>query len=266
MNLVLKTFTTTFIAMLVLVGAAFFVLPLQNEAQAQGGATRSFCFNSSNGTFPKTVNGFCPTGSEPKAAPGSFGGFCVFPLDGVYEAGVPNDGISLDKDGKCVDEDKVVIQNSKFMSFEAILKSQGVNTNPNTGSSNTNTNPTGNSNNTNPGGSSSGSTGANGCDSGFHKVGPLCVPDSPFNNGNSLTKETTFGGVATRVIQILLYFAAIVAVIMAIVGGYQVMTAAGNETQAVNGRKTLINAIIGLVIVILSYMIIQAVISFVTKG
>ncbi len=53
---------------------------------------------------------------------------------------------------------------------------------------------------------------------------------------------------------------------MAIIGGYQIMTAAGNETRAKDGRKTLTNALIGLAIVLLSYVIIQAVISFVTKG
>ncbi len=104
------------------------------------------------------------------------------------------------------------------------------------------------------------------CETGFHKVGPLCSPNSPFDDPNAPVNSPDPQGLAVRLVKILLYFAGIVAVIMAIIGGYQIMTSAGNTTQAANGRKTLTNAIIGLVIVILSYVIIQAVISFVTKS
>lgn len=276
MNLVLKTFTTTFIAMLVLVGAAFFVLPVQNEVQAQSSAPRSFCFNSSSREFLiPAKTGACPSGWEIVVAPRARG-FCIYSVSGKMTAKYfDEDEWTLNATGtKCVAFNENTGANEEFADYKSMASitqqynPEGNNTNqtnntPNNSPGNTpntkvNTNPK-----TNSGDSS---TGTGGCDLGFHKVGPLCVPDSPFNNGSSITKEPTLGGVATRIIQILLYFAAIVAVIMAIVGGYQVMTAAGNEQQAVNGRKTLINAIIGLVIVILSYMIIQVVIGFVTKG
>ncbi len=105
-----------------------------------------------------------------------------------------------------------------------------------------------------------------GDEKGFHMVGPLCVPNSPFNHGLAGDPSSqTAAGLAARIIKILLYFAGIVAVIMCIIGGYQIMTAAGNAVQATNGRKTLTNAIIGLIIVILSYVLVQTVISFVTK-
>ena len=93
----------------------------------------------------------------------------------------------------------------------------------------------------------------------------MCVPNNPFSDSSIAGGNQTAASLAVRIIKILLYFAAIVAVIMIIIGGYYVMTAAGNETQAANGRKTLTNAIIGLVIVILAYVIVQAVVTFITK-
>ncbi len=104
------------------------------------------------------------------------------------------------------------------------------------------------------------------CETGFHTVGPLCVPNGPGFGNDSIANANSAGGLAIKIIRFLLYFAGIVAVIMIIIGGYQVLTAAGNDTQAANGKKTLTNAIIGLIIIILAYVIVQAVIGFVTKG
>lgn len=70
---------------------------------------------------------------------------------------------------------------------------------------------------------------------------------------------------AAEVIRILLYFAGIVAVIFVIIGGYKYMTAGGNEESAGKGRKTMVQAIIGLVIVILSYVIITTITNYLTK-
>lgn len=103
------------------------------------------------------------------------------------------------------------------------------------------------------------------CADGFDKVGPLCVPKSPITNKDSIANSGSVTELAARIIRILLYFAGIVAVVFVIIGGYRVMTAQGNETQATDGRKTLINALIGLVIIVLSYVIVQAVINFLIK-
>lgn len=62
-----------------------------------------------------------------------------------------------------------------------------------------------------------------------------------------------------------LYLAGIVAIIFIIVGGYYYITAAGNDSRAASGRKTLVNALIGLAIVILSYMIVQVVYRFIVE-
>ncbi len=101
------------------------------------------------------------------------------------------------------------------------------------------------------------------CDEKFHQEGPLCVPDNPFDKGVAGSGDIKV--LAFNVIKYLLYFAGIIAVIMSIIGGYYIMTAAGDATQAANGRKTLTNAIIGLIIVVMSYAIIQAVLKFLTS-
>lgn len=64
------------------------------------------------------------------------------------------------------------------------------------------------------------------------------------------------------VINWALYLAAIVAVIFIIIGGFMYITSAGDPGRATKGRTTLVNALIGLAIIILSYMIVQVVYNF----
>jgi predicted small integral membrane protein len=92
------------------------------------------------------------------------------------------------------------------------------------------------------------------------------VPANPFSGNGGIAGNGTIAELATTIINILLGLSGIVAVVMIIIGGYQWMTARGNEAQVTNGRKTLINALIGLAIVILSFAVVQAVNTFLQKG
>ncbi len=65
-------------------------------------------------------------------------------------------------------------------------------------------------------------------------------------------------------IRLFLTFAGAVAVVFVIVGGFMYITSAGNEEQAEKGKKTLINAIIGVVIIIMSYVIINVITNLVS--
>ncbi|MDP2089989.1 MAG: pilin [Candidatus Gracilibacteria bacterium] len=56
----------------------------------------------------------------------------------------------------------------------------------------------------------------------------------------------------------LLYF---IAVIFALYGGFQILTAGGDEDKVKKGKTTLINAVIGLVVIFLASIIIRWVIS-----
>lgn len=63
-----------------------------------------------------------------------------------------------------------------------------------------------------------------------------------------------------------LVFAGIVAVVFIILGGFWFLTSAGNEETAEKGRKTLLNAVIGLVIIIMSFAIVRVVGNVLTNG
>ncbi|MBT3835601.1 hypothetical protein HOF56_05165 [Candidatus Peribacteria bacterium] len=66
-------------------------------------------------------------------------------------------------------------------------------------------------------------------------------------------------GVRTAVINVLnivLNFLALIAVVFVIVGGFRILTAGGNEENVTKGRKTIIYAIIGLVIIFFARVIV----------
>ena len=69
----------------------------------------------------------------------------------------------------------------------------------------------------------------------------------------------TLGQFIVNVIRMLLTFAAGIAVLFVIIGGFQYITSHGNEEQSEAGKKTLVNAIIGIVLIVLSYAIITVV-------
>ncbi len=65
--------------------------------------------------------------------------------------------------------------------------------------------------------------------------------------------------VITKLINLGLGFAAIVTVVFLIIGGFWYLTSAGSEELAEKGRKTLVNSIIGLVIIIMAFAIVRIV-------
>lgn len=74
--------------------------------------------------------------------------------------------------------------------------------------------------------------------------------------------DGSFGALFMFVINsILLPLAGIIAMFFIIIGGYQYMTSSGDEEAAARGKRNLQNAIIGLVIIILSYVIVTVVIN-----
>ena len=61
------------------------------------------------------------------------------------------------------------------------------------------------------------------------------------------------------VINFLLLFAGLIAILFIVIGGYKYITSAGNAESAKSGRETVVNAIIGLVIIILAFVIVSVV-------
>ena len=70
---------------------------------------------------------------------------------------------------------------------------------------------------------------------------------------------TSINGFIRIVINWLLGIAFGIAVLFLIIGGFWFITSAGNEETAEKGKSTAINAIIGIIIIILSYVIINVV-------
>lgn len=81
-----------------------------------------------------------------------------------------------------------------------------------------------------------------------------------------IQKDSSPTSLIKTIIQYALYLSAIVAVGFVIYGGFLYMTSGGKEDQAKNGRNTLVNALIGLVIIVLSYVIVEVVYRFITTG
>ena len=71
-----------------------------------------------------------------------------------------------------------------------------------------------------------------------------------------LINVPTFGQLFTGVIDWLLFFAGSIAVLFLLVGGYQYITAAGNEERMEKGKKILWGSVIGLVIIIMAYAVV----------
>ena len=84
-----------------------------------------------------------------------------------------------------------------------------------------------------------------------------------FPNGAKTAK--TVPEIVRLIINWALYLSAIIAVIFIIIGGFMYITSAGDPAKATKGRTTLVNALIGLTIIILSYLIVQIVYNFLTQ-
>lgn len=85
--------------------------------------------------------------------------------------------------------------------------------------------------------------------------------DRQFQNCNA----TNVNSLIRLAVNWLLGIAFGVAVLFLIIGGFWYITSAGNEETAEKGKNTAINAIIGIVIIILSWVIINVVANLVTN-
>lgn len=79
-----------------------------------------------------------------------------------------------------------------------------------------------------------------------------------------LTSSQSLPELIANVIRLMLLFAGAIAVVFVIIGGYQYLTSGGNEETAEKGKKTLINAIIGVIVVVLAYVIINVIVNLVS--
>ncbi len=86
------------------------------------------------------------------------------------------------------------------------------------------------------------------------------------NLAEGLPDFCTAENLLLKVINAAIIIAGSVAVLFLIVGGFWYLTSAGNEEQAEKGKKTAVNAILGLVVIIMSFAIIKIIVSLLTGG
>lgn len=110
---------------------------------------------------------------------------------------------------------------------------------------------------------SSGSVGSVNCETGTTKQNGLCLPNNGFNTG--IAGSTSLTDLIVKVLNILLTLAGVVAIIMIVVGGLEYITSGGNEEQSEKGKKALVNAVIGLVVVLLSFAVVRVISSTLTS-
>ena len=78
--------------------------------------------------------------------------------------------------------------------------------------------------------------------------------------------ESNSGGIVGTIIQVLLILGILIALFFLIYGGIKWMTSGGERAKIDSARSTIINALIGLVIALCAFAIINLVIYFVIGG
>lgn len=94
----------------------------------------------------------------------------------------------------------------------------------------------------------------------------LSALQSEFPTSGDIAGAGSIGKLIVGVIKFLLAILLALTVLMIVIGGFMFVTSAGNEDRAKSGRKTITYAIIGLIVVILSWMIVNVVERAVSSG
>lgn len=87
------------------------------------------------------------------------------------------------------------------------------------------------------------------------------VNDTTKNPGDGTAAANDLNTTAINVINVLSIIAGAAAVIMLIVGGFRFVTSGGNQEAAASARRTIMYAIIGLVVVAVSQLIVHFVLT-----
>lgn len=103
---------------------------------------------------------------------------------------------------------------------------------------------------------------------------PLLVSNAQLNqglpcdpaSGLNCNAGSNINQLIRTIINWLLAIAFGIAVLFLIIGGFQYITSAGNEEAAEKGKGTAVNALIGIVIIVLSYVIVNVVANLVSNA
>jgi hypothetical protein len=84
--------------------------------------------------------------------------------------------------------------------------------------------------------------------------------DSPSNITDATGGEGSFRTLARTIVNFFLYFLGFVATLMIIYGGVLYVTSAGNDENVQKAKKILLYAIVGIIVILLSFAIVNTVI------
>jgi len=106
-----------------------------------------------------------------------------------------------------------------------------------------------------------GGSAANGTTSGSSCSSPAdCIKTGTDNVGGNQKQPTLQEGIKT-IVGILLFVLGAIAVIMIIIGGIRYTTSNGEAAQLTSAKNTILYAVVGLVVAILAYAIVNFVLS-----
>ncbi len=102
----------------------------------------------------------------------------------------------------------------------------------------------------------------------FDLIGRAQAVGVNINNFTLLTPITSgsFADIANRLLNWVLVIAGLLAVIYLIYGGIMYITAGGDAEKATKGRTAVVNAIIGIIIILLAIVVVAWVDSLVKSG
>jgi len=83
--------------------------------------------------------------------------------------------------------------------------------------------------------------------------------DNPGNIAEATGGETSFRAIARKIVDFFLFFLGLVSTIMIIYGGFLYITARGEEEQAKKGQKILQYAVIGILIILISFALVSTI-------
>lgn len=89
---------------------------------------------------------------------------------------------------------------------------------------------------------------------------PQCQEVGNQDTAICTTDQSLLSGVLKDVINVMLYMAGAIAVIMVVVGGIRYITSDGDPGAAAKAKNTIIYALVGLVVAVMSYSIVNFVI------